>query len=163
MHPRSAPRRYSVVNTPRGWAKCAVGGSSEMERFSSSERMDSWARRSSWARSSGENSAFEDSEFEWSLSDSGMDASCWDSRGEESADSAATGLGGGSDIAFRLTRGNGLGAPAENEGAAATFYSAAVDLRPEGDEVVDGRYQRNTDHEPEGDARDKADGKEKEA
>jgi hypothetical protein len=49
-------------------------------------------------------------------------------RGEEFADSAATGLGGGSDIAFRLGRGDGFGAAAENEGAAAAFDSAAVDL-----------------------------------
>src|SRR5580698_4409722 len=104
-----------------------------MERFSSAERIDSWARRSSWARSSAKNSAFGGWEFENSeFEDSGLDSSCGDSRaesrGEGSADSAATGLGGGSDIAFRLGRGYRLGAPAENEGAAAAFHSAAIDL-----------------------------------
>src|SRR5439155_7829871 len=85
----------------------------------------SCARRSSTLRSSGENSPREN----WPAS-------------------IATELGGGSDIAVRRRR-YGLSAPAEDERAAAALHSALVDLGPECDEVVNGRYQGHAHHKPD--------------
>src|SRR5271169_3505093 len=101
--------------------------------------MDSWARRSSRARSSLEYSPPENSPS------------------EDSPDSTATGLGRGSDIAVRLRRRHGLSTTAENEGAATALHHAPIDLRPEGDKVVDRRHQRETYHEPDRDLRDHLD------
>src|ERR1700690_2397481 len=73
----------------------------------------------------------------------------WENSPENAPDSTATGLGRGSDIAVRLRRGHGLSAPAEDEGAAAALLYTPVNLRPEGDKVINARHQRHTHHEPD--------------
>src|SRR5579862_1937142 len=54
----------------------------------------------------------------------------------------AAGLSGGGDIA--------LPAPTENKGATAALHHLPVDLRPEGDEIIQRRYQGQEHHEPDG-------------
>src|SRR5580698_4175982 len=57
---------------------------------------------------------------------------------------------GGGDIA--------LPSAAEHESAAAALHHVAVDLRPEGDEVISGGNQRQHHHEPDGQPRDPVNG-----
>src|ERR1700730_16951053 len=49
--------------------------------------------------------------------------------------------------------------PAEDEGAASALHHLAIDLRPERDKIIEGRGQRQKNHEPDGDNCDPVDGK----
>src|ERR1700730_9657928 len=60
-------------------------------------------------------------------------------------------VGRGGDIAIRLRLGRyWFSAAAQDKGATAALLHTPVNLRPEGDKVINRRYQRNTNHKPDG-------------
>src|SRR5438270_8927108 len=70
-------------------------------------------------------------------------------------------LGRGGDIAIRLGRNRyRFSATAENKGPALALHHAPVDLRPEGDKVIDRRHQGYKNHKPDGQICNPVDGEE---
>src|SRR5580704_5144018 len=109
-----------VVNAPRGSEKCGEGGSREISWCSRADRIDWWASCNKMERSSGVNS-FCVAELQF-------------------APGVAVKFSGCGDIALPPT--------AEDKRAAAALHHLPVNLRPEGDEVIARRYQRQQNHEP---------------
>src|SRR5580698_5386618 len=116
-----------VVNAPRGSAKCGEGGVKEISRCSRADRIDSCASFNKIARCSGVNS------FGLALA-------------AQLTAGAVARFSGCSDIALPPT--------AEDKRAAAALHHLPVNLRPEGDKVIACRYQRQQNHEPDGQPRD---------
>src|ERR1039458_4281948 len=113
--------------------------------------MESCARRSSRLRSSPENSWLENSWPE-AARVAGLPPSDLFTSEAATADDE---LCCGGDIGICRPRSRlRLAATAENESAAAALGHAPVNLRPECGEVIDGRNQRNADHEPDRDVGD---------